>query len=189
MVLKVKNLLIALKETFMNEEIDVIFREAIPEDAESILLLLDHVSKETPYLLANESNQLTIEEEAEYLLMSNHSMNSLLLVASIEKKTIGMASITASKNKRIDHIGDIGISVLKEYWGFGLGTELMEGLVDWASKTSIIRRLELTVQDRNKRAISLYEKVGFETEAIMHRGAKTDDGELIDVRLMSRLIN
>lgn len=173
----------------MSEEVDVIIREAIPKDAENILTLLDAVSKETSYLLANETNQLTIEEEAEYLLMSNDSPNSLLLVAEVESKIIGIASITASKNKRIEHIGDIGISVLKDYWGLGLGTELMEELIDWACHTEIMRRLELTVQDRNERAISLYEKLGFITEAIMSRGAKTDSGELIDVRLMSRMIN
>ena len=36
----------------------------------------------------------------------------------------------------------------------------MEELIRWAHESHVIRRLELTVQDRNQRAIHVY-KIGF----------------------------
>lgn len=65
----------------------------------------------------------------------------------------------------------------------------MEVALDWAEQTPMIRRLELTVQARNSRAVHLYEKFGFKIEAAKERGAKTKDGEFLDVYLMSRLID
>lgn len=43
---------------------------------------------------------------------------------------------------------------------------LMEAALDWAEHSNTIRRLELTVQKRNKRAIHIYQKFGFEIEGL-----------------------
>lgn len=172
----------------MNETLDVILREARPNDAGNIIQFLKQVSKETPYLLSK-TNDLTIEEEREYIEISNQRLNSLLFIAEVNDRLVGVASVTASQHEQLDHVGEIGISILKDYWGFGLGKELMHEIIRWAEQSTIIRRLELTVQERNQRAIHLYEAVGFKTEATMPRGIKIDSGELLDVRLMSLMIN
>ena len=52
-----------------------------------------------------------------------------------------------------------------------------------------IRRLELTVQARNKRAVHLYQKFGFGIEGTKKRGARTKNGEFLDVYLMAKLID
>ena len=39
-------------------------------------------------------------------------------------------------------------------------------MIDWADHTPAIRRLELTVQARNERAVHLYQKFGFDIEAL-----------------------
>ncbi len=44
------------------------------------------------------------------------------------------------------------------------------------------------VQVRNERAVHLYRKMGFQIEAVMPRGARTDLGEFLDVYKMSYLI-
>ena len=66
---------------------------------------------------------------------------------------------------------------------------LMEAALDWAEHSNTIRRLELTVQKRNKRAIHIYQKFGFEIEGLKKRGVKTKDGEFLDVCLMGKLID
>ena len=134
-------------------------REAVPTDADQLLSVMSKIGSETPYLVMDERGM-----------------------------AMSTASVSASSKKRMEHIGEIGISILKEYWGYGLGSILMEELIRWAHESHVIRRLELTVQDRNQRAIHVYKKLGFETEAIMPRGAKTDQGEFLDVHLMRFLI-
>ncbi|MBL1223771.1 GNAT family N-acetyltransferase [Enterococcus sp. BWR-S5] len=172
------------------EEIEITIREAIPDDAAQVARVLQQVGGETPYLVMDgKGAAFDVEEMAHNFADLYASENNVLMVAIIDEQIVGTASVSASAKKRMEHLGEVGISILKEYWGFGLGYAMMMALVDWASESGVIRRLELTVQERNTRAIKLYEKVGFQTEAIMHRGAKTDENEFLDVRLMSLMID
>ncbi|OTN88107.1 acetyltransferase [Enterococcus sp. 7E2_DIV0204] len=171
-------------------EVEFTIREAIPADAADILQALRIVGRETPYLVMDEKGmEMTPDEMSENLANLYESPNNVLMVALADGKVIGTASVKASAKKRMEHIGEIGISILKDYWGFGLGSLMMEELIEWAKESKVIRRLELTVQHRNQRAVHVYEKIGFKTETIMDRGAKTDDGEFLEVHLMSMMID
>lgn len=174
----------------MQEKVEITIREAIPKDASELLKVYSQVGKETPFLILDENGaNFTEEGLAKNLEQLYASINNTLFVALADKKIVGTANIKASYMKRIEHIGEIGISILKDYWGLGLGTLMMEDLILWAQESCVIRRLELTVQARNIRALELYRKLGFSEEALMPRGAKTDDGEFLDVYLMSLMID
>lgn len=171
-------------------EVEVTVREAIPDDAAEILATLKLIGSETPYLVMDDKGlAMSVEEMAQNLADMYDSPNNVLLVALVDCKIVGTASVKASDKRRMEHIGEIGISILKDYWGFGLGRLMMEEVLQWSKESGIIRRLELTVQERNQRAVSLYEKIGFKTETIMERGAKTDSGEFLNVHLMSKMID
>ena len=172
-----------------NQQIDVTVREAVPQDAQQFADFLSIVGKETPFLVGDGSVDMTTEELARNLGDLYESPNNVLMVTLVDGRIVGTASVSASGKRRMEHLGEIGISVLKDYWGFGLGSLLLEELIAWSREGGIIRRLELTVQHRNQRAIHLYEKMGFVTEAIMPRGAKTDEGEFLDVQLMSIMVD
>ncbi|GEK35930.1 hypothetical protein IGK28_000486 [Enterococcus sp. DIV0182] len=172
----------------MAEEISVVIREAAPEDAQEILTMSKQVGSETEFLVMDEEGlQLSPEGLALELGYLAESANNLLLVALVGDKIVGTASVKATSEYRIAHIGEIGISLLKEYWGFGLGTLLIEEMIDWAKNSEEIFRLELQVQVRNERAVHLYQKLGFKIESTMPRGARSDTGEFLDVYQMSYL--
>lgn len=172
----------------MGEKVDVVIREAVPKDAEGILAHLSSTALETGYMtMGEEGPGITVEEEQEQLAKLYESDNNVLLVALIDGKIVGTASIHGSSSPKLKHIGEVGIVIAKEYWGFGLGTTMMEELIYWANEQSKLKRLELTVQARNKTARHLYEKLGFQLEAIMPRGVR-DNGEYLDVCLMSMMI-
>ncbi|MDN6626304.1 MAG: GNAT family N-acetyltransferase [Pisciglobus halotolerans] len=65
---------------------------------------------------------------------------------------------------------------------------LLEEIIYWSEQSSTIKRLELTVQKRNEKAIHLYEKLGFQLEAVMARGVRDGD-RYLDVCLMSKMID
>ncbi|MDR0921235.1 MAG: GNAT family N-acetyltransferase [Lactobacillales bacterium] len=172
------------------QKVELTIREAIPTDAAEILQVLNQIRKETDFLTMDESDiSISVEEEEKMLARIFDSVNNALLLAIVDEKIVGTISIHADYHPRVAHIGEIGISILKEHWGYGLGTILMEEAIAWASESGIIRRLQLTVQDRNDRAIHIYEKLGFQTEAIMERGAIAENGEFLPVHLMSLMIN
>lgn len=53
----------------------------------------------------------------------------------------------------------------------------------------VLKRLELTVQVRNQaKKVRLYQKLGFNIEGTQIRGARTDEGEWLDLYYMGKLI-
>lgn len=171
------------------EEMDCTIREAIPADARGVIELLNKTATQTGFMTQGEEGlNITVEEEAHELDSIYSSENNSVIVALVEGKIIGIASISASSKPKIEHIGEIGIVIDKDYWGMGLGRLMMEDILEWADESSILKRLELKVQHRNGRARALYESLGFDLEAIMKYGVK-DNGEFLDVCLMSKLIN
>ena len=59
------------------------------------------------------------------------------------------------------HRAEFGISILKEYWGFGIGRALINACVQCAKEAGYVQ-LELDVVADNTRAIALYQSVGFQ---------------------------
>lgn len=171
------------------QAVAISIRPASPNDAAGVLAHVSQTSKETSFLtMENEGPNITAEAEKHHLEKINESDNNFLLLALDGDNIVGMASIKGGSSPKVEHIGELGVSIVKDYWGMGLGTLLLEDLIEWAAATGVIKRLELTVQARNKRAIHVYEKLGFLQEAVMQRGVKDDDGSYLDVCLMSLLI-
>ena len=94
----------------------------------------------------------------------------------------------ANDKEKTKHVGEVGITVSKDFWGFGIGTVLMEEIEIWAKESGVIRRLELTVHAENERAIALYEKMGYQEEGLMKRVMFIND-EFVDGIMMSLLID
>lgn len=169
---------------------EVIFKEADASDAKGLHDLLTKVASETEYLSADEGSfHLTVEQLADSLVQRQHSHNQVCLIATIGELVVGVLNISADQRYRVDHIGDVFIAVRQEYWGHGLGQILLEEAIAWAEASGSIRRLELIVQVRNEKAVHIYQKYCFTVEGTKKRGAKTKNGEFLDVYLMGRLID
>ncbi|MFZ0547059.1 MAG: GNAT family N-acetyltransferase [Candidatus Promineifilaceae bacterium] len=108
------------------------------------------------------------------------------LVAEIDGRAVGSATMSAVQNPRRKHTGEIGLMVHHSYWRRGVGTALMAGLINMADNWLDLKRLELSVFADNKTAIHLYEKFGFEKECVM-RDNVFGDGRFQDELFMARL--
>ncbi|XJS10218.1 GNAT family N-acetyltransferase [Aerococcaceae bacterium WGS1372] len=143
------------------EIIETIFRVAQPKDAKAIIGLLNEVAKESPYLTLNpEGVDTTVDEQVELIRRYNESNHSIMLVAESDDQIVGMATVYAIDNYRQKHVGEIGVSIVHEYWGYGIGSILTEELIEFARQSGM-KVLTLEVVTENKRAINLYEKYGF----------------------------
>ncbi|MDE1549026.1 GNAT family N-acetyltransferase [Jeotgalibaca caeni] len=173
-----------------NEKIEVMIREAIPADAKDILAFSKKTGAETDYLTYGpEGLELSEAFEEMYLEGLMEKENEIMLVATINnEELIGIASVGSNDKLKTQHVGEVGITVAEEFWGFGIGTVLLEEIELWARESGIIRRLELTVHADNERAIGLYEKMGYQQEGRMAR-VMMIDGEFYDGVMMSLLID
>lgn len=171
-------------------EYELLIREAEAEDAAELVTFLNCVSLETDFTsLDGDGILLTSEEMAIFLNKQASWDNQITLLALLNDKIAGIVNITADQRKRVRHIGDLFIVIGKKYWNNGLGSLLLEEVVEWAQASGILRRLQLTVQTRNLAAVHLYQKHGFAIEGRQERGAYIEEGEFIDVYLMGRLID
>ena len=84
------------------------------------------------------------------------------------------------------HAMGIGMSVRDDWQGRGIGSALMEALIDRADNWMNVLRLELTVYVDNAPAIALYTRFGFENEGRM-RAYAMRDGAFVDAYAMGRL--
>ena len=171
-------------------EYELLIREAEVEDAAELVSFLNRVSVETDFTSLDRDGILMTDTEMELFLDKQaHSENQITLLALLNDEIAGLVNITADQRKRVRHIGDLFIVIGKKYWNNGLGSLLLEEVVEWAQASGILRRLQLTVQTRNQAAVHLYQKHGFVIEGRQERGAHIEEGEFIDVYLMGRLID
>jgi L-phenylalanine/L-methionine N-acetyltransferase len=109
------------------------------------------------------------------------------LVACSENKVVGQLGMhTAPNSPRRRHVGQIGMAVRDDSQGKGVGTALMQAVIDLAERWLNLSRLELEVYTDNEPAVHLYKKFGFFIEGTKARYAFRD-GKYVDVYAMARL--
>lgn len=152
-----------------------IIREATVNDAKRIIDYVNQVSKETDNLTFGDGEfNMSIEAEVEYLKNIQQSPTSLYIIALANDQIVGSLNFTTGTRPRIAHTGEFGVTVLKDYWNNGIGKTLIKQLISWSKQTGIIKKINLRVRSDNKKAISLYKKLGFKTEGLITREFQID---------------
>lgn len=159
--------------------------KAVPEDAEQIIECLKIVGGETDNLtFGSEGLPVSVEDEKKYLESLTGSHTSAMFVAKKDGKIVGTASFNGNAMERIKHRGEFGISVMKKEWGNGIGSLLLENVINFARNEARAEIISLEVRCDNTRAIKLYQKYGFETIGNF-RGFFKIDGKYVDFALMN----
>ncbi|MGT2847079.1 GNAT family N-acetyltransferase [Streptococcus massiliensis] len=164
--------------------------EAEPQNAQDLVDFLNQVGLESDMTTIDEAGILmTVEEMTQFISVQAQSENQLYLVAYLSEELVGVLSITADYRDRVRHIGDLFMVVKKTYWNNGLGGFLLAEAVHWAEENPVLKRLQLSVQVRNESALHLYKNYGFVIEGKQERGARLDDGNLVPIYLMGKLLD
>lgn len=149
---------------------NIILREAGPEDAEAMIAFVNQVAGESDNLTFGEGEfHITLEQEKSILADFQQALNQLYLIGEVNKEIVGNLTFRGGPRPRVAHAGEFGISVLKNYWGLGIGKYLMEYLIEWAREVGVVRKINLRVKEDNEGAIQLYKKIGFEEEGRITR--------------------
>lgn len=140
---------------------EIYIEKASHKEAKEIFEYLKQVGTETDNLtFGKEGPPVTIEQEAEYIAAMENSCDSVMFVAKHNGRIVGDVGLTRQP-RRMKHRGNLGISVIKEYWNLGVGSMLMSKVIDFA-KENQFEVIDLEVRCDNLGAIHLYEKFGFE---------------------------
>lgn len=83
--------------------------------------------------------------------------------------------------------GEIGMQVARAWRGRGVGTLLLQTVIDWARGAGL-HKLTLSVFPHNQAAIALYRKFGFVEEGRHPKQIRRQSGELWDLLDMGLLL-
>lgn len=128
----------------------------------------------------------TLEDEVAFIRSRADQPNSVMLLAEVAGALVGLMALTGESRAEESHAGTFGLSVDKQWRGRGIGGVLIEALIEWAPAHGVTR-LQAYVCDTNPRALTLYERYGFEREGLC-RAAVIRDGRPIDMWLIARLL-
>ncbi|MEF9952926.1 MAG: GNAT family N-acetyltransferase [Clostridium sp.] len=167
---------------------NLIIRKATIEDTEDIMNISNKVAGESNNLSYGQGEYyMTYDQQFSYISRVSDSKNSCFLVAIIDGVIVGSLTFVSSSRKRMEHRGEMGVAVLKDYWNIGVGKSLIDCFLKWAKTNGITRKIDLLVREDNLSAISLYLRFGFQIEGRISKGMLVDN-RLYDIYLMGKTL-
>jgi RimJ/RimL family protein N-acetyltransferase len=160
----------------------VTVREANDDDAAAIEDIVNCVALEKYYIVPERSR-----EDWDEAIKEIKGRRGLIIVAQVDEKIVGMAHLARGRLKKIRHIGFLGISILRGFRGIGIGTAMMNYMLEWAEKQGELEKVSLTVFSTNKAAINLYRRFGFKVEGTSKKHYKIE-GRYIDEITMGKFL-
>lgn len=141
---------------------------------------LDEVARERRYLAQVEA----LPEQAVTDFLQKHlAGNAAIFVAIDGNRVVGWADILPDWPDAKSHCGTLGMGLLPDYRGRGLGRRLLRACLDKAWANGLVR-IELEVRADNEPAIRLYEGAGFLRECVKKQALRFD-GAFHDALQMS----
>lgn len=107
----------------------------------------------------------------------------LPLIAEIEGKIVGDATLHQEKRGWRSHIGTVRVVIHPEYRGRGLGTQLVGELCEIAQDIGLVK-LDAEFMAEQTRQIAIFEKLGFVNMAVLPQHVRDVKGESHDLVIL-----
>jgi RimJ/RimL family protein N-acetyltransferase len=114
------------------------------------------------------------------------SINGPVYYAIQNNCVVGWCDVFPEDNPRQSHRGGLGMGLLPEFRGKGVGSKLLKAVLEHAKKFGL-EKVELNVYTTNVPAIALYKKFGFEQEGLLKKYRKLD-GKYFDCLAMGKFL-
>lgn len=160
-------------------------RNAEATDARDFLEYFELCHAETPFLTTYpDETEHNLGKISARLSDTKQSEHDIEILAYVDGYLAGSAGINMIRDRdKTRHRAEFGISILKEYWGLGIGNHLTESCIECAKEAGYLQ-VELDVVSENKSAFNLYRKYGFVEYGRNPRGFKTRGGDWQELILM-----
>lgn len=150
---------------------------------ESFHNALSTVARERVYLEMIEAPPLKKVSGFQKDLISN---NGPVYYAVQNDRVVGWCDVFPMSNPRQSHRGGLGMGLVPEFRGKGIGGKLLKAVLNHA-KSFGLEKVELHVYTSNEPAIALYKKFGFEQEGLIRKYRKLD-GQYFDCLAMGKFL-
>lgn len=160
----------------------VVIRPIAPADADGYLAVFEVVAAEGRWI----GTEAPIPDDRKSRLraaVEQPSDQSWTLVAVDGERVVGFAHVDIERGR-----SRLGMALLADYRGRGLGRKLLEGCVEWSRRAGA-HKVDLEVWPHNATARRLYEGAGFVIEGHRRRHWRRRSGELWDSIEMSLILD
>lgn len=158
------NLKMEQKEIYKGKtgDLEVVVRYPQYSDLEEMCTYMNIISKEKTYITW-QGEKISIDYEKKYLkgvMERIKNKQAVKLLLFINNKLAGISDVSLY-NRVQSHVGDLGISISKDYRGKGFGKLLLKQILNESKKLLALKIITLAVFATNDRAIVMYKKFGF----------------------------
>jgi RimJ/RimL family protein N-acetyltransferase len=153
----------------MMEEIRIV--PTCEEHVEGFRAAVGVVARERRYIAMVDAPPLESAREFVRAVLADGGAHFVAIAP--DGQVVGWCDIHRNAREGFRHVGHLGMGLLPDYRGHGLGRRLMEAAITRAWETGL-ERVELEFFASNLRAKALYEKLGFVTEGVRRRSRKLD---------------
>ncbi len=175
------------------KDIELKIRTEKEEDIKDAVKFQDYANKlaEDDDAYLSFQKKKTLEEEKEYLKENWEKIKKsqgVGLIVEDGEKIVGKAGISLKEGTE-SHVAGLGIAVLKDYRGKGVGRYLLKEIIKLAQKEIAPRpeMIRLSVASANEVALSLYKKEGFEEIARVPKQVRYRIGTFDEVIMLKYL--
>ena len=148
----------------------IIFRYPKKGDAEKLMNHMNTTIHDKEYLA--KQKKITKQESVKLLreiIKDVRKAKNIHILIEMDGKIAGYSSVTVNELDAAKHTAKIHISIFKKIRDMGIGTKLIKTLIEH-SKLLKIKILQINVFELNKRAIHVYEKIGFKCVGRIPKG-------------------
>jgi RimJ/RimL family protein N-acetyltransferase len=143
--------------------------EAGPADAADLLTHARAVARESNFLNAGPGERsLTLEAQIAFLRRLRVQQAGTILKGTMAGRLIAVLTLVRPQQPRLRHRAEIGLTVRATHWGQGVGRRMVESAIAFAEAHGL-HKLNLRVRADNRRAIRLYQSLGFSKEGLSPR--------------------
>lgn len=171
---------------------EVVIRAGTPDDAAALLAYMQRCLPDFAPFVAMDPDEFTMTEADERAWLESQQTNpgAFTLLALAGSQVVAVLNCSCrSERRRVAHLGHLGMSSDKSYWGSGLGGEMLAAMIDWAERHPVLELLELDVFADNERALALYRGSGFVQSGVVPGRARFADGSSKDGVMMFRRVD
>lgn len=157
------------------------------DDAQELADFSNAIRGESKFIsMGEEDGPCTRTSQENRIQAALNNDKCFIFLAKLNGKLVGSSTFGPISGKaRLAHRCDMGVSVLKEYWGLGIASEIIKYVIKKAQEVGF-EQIDLDVVEDNAPARHLYKKFGFYETGYINHGMKYVDGTYAKLILMQK---
>lgn len=179
---------------FTVKGVKIVLRPISEKDLEKLLdfintLFTDKQQGRGSQVFTGFEQRVTLEEEADWLAsrIAQIDKGDLVgVVAEVSGRIVANGNVERGHYLETRHHGELGLTVISDYRGMGIGRGMVEVLVEEAKQMGL-KNLEVEFLSTNQAAVHTYQNAGFR-EVGRIPGKVYRSGKLLDSVIMAREI-